>query len=272
MSKYRRSFQEIYEHWGDQIEFIEESINAFDKGNEKEARRIATAIRVMLHETPNSLSIYKQLEKNMIFKSKTDIYSPANLVSSWLLLQLSCGPDGLKYLPNLDDASHTRIFFMIFEDWWNQIIFDDKNNCFTRKDIILFVANKDGGAHLDPEISESFAKISMYNSIGWKDKNDNSPLNNPLYSAVRVIAEELIDSINLDNSSSKRITYLLKEHEMEMRFLKKGESKRYPWSTTDITCSDETKKIVNQHYKENRKLYIREYGNVDKTRVEYIGK
>lgn len=63
MSKYRRSFQEIYEHWGDQIEFIEESINAFDKGNEKEARRIATAIRVMLHETPNSLSIYKQLEK-----------------------------------------------------------------------------------------------------------------------------------------------------------------------------------------------------------------
>ena len=45
MSKYRRSFQEIHEHWGDQIEFIQESINAFDNGNEKEARRIATSIR-----------------------------------------------------------------------------------------------------------------------------------------------------------------------------------------------------------------------------------
>jgi hypothetical protein len=272
VSKYRRSFQEIHEQWSDQIEFIKESIRAFDKGNEKEARRIATAIRVMFHNTNSSFSIYKQLEKNMVFKSITDIYSPANLMSSWLLLQLSFGPNGLKYLPNLDESSHTRIFFMIFDDWWNQIIFDDKNNYFTRRDVILFVANKDGGAHLDPEISESYAKISKYNSIGWEDENGNSPLNNPLYSAIRVIAQELIDSINLDSSSSNRTTYVRKGHEMEMRFVKSGEQKRYPWSTTDVTCSTETQKIVDQHRKEKRKLYTREYGVKDKIKIEYIGK
>lgn len=272
MSKYRRNYQEIHEQWNDQIEFIKESISAFDNGNEKEARRIATAIRVMFHDTSNSSSIYKQLKKDLIFKSLTDFYSPANLISSWLLLQLSLRSDGLKYLPNLDESSHTRIFFMTFDDWWNQIIFDDKSNYFTRKDVILFVANKDGGAHLDPEISESYAKISKYNSIGWKDENGNPPLNNPLYSAIRVIAQELIDSINLDSSSSHRTTYIRKGHEMEMRFVNSREQKRYPWSTTDVTYSTETQEIVNQHRKENRKLYIREYGDVNKIKVEYIGK
>lgn len=35
----------------------------------------------------------------------------------------------------------------MFNDWWNEIIFDDKKNKFTRRDIVTYVANQDGGAH-----------------------------------------------------------------------------------------------------------------------------
>lgn len=274
MSKYSRNFQEINEHWNDQIDFIKESILEFDNGNEKEARRLATAIRVMFHssERSKSISIYDQLGKDMIFKSITDIYSPANLASSWLQLTLSVGKNEFKYIPSLDKNMNGRIFFMDFDDWWNQIIFDDKNNCFTRKEVVLFVANKDGGAHLDPVIRESYANIVKYNSIGWTDSNGNSPSNNPLYVAIRVISQEIIDSIKLDLYSSHRVTNIYKGHEMEMRFVNQGEAKRYPWSSTEVKSSPETQSIVNKHQKEPRKLYIREYQGKDKIRVEYIGR
>ena len=274
MSKYSRNFQEINEHWNDQIDFIKESILEFDNGNEKEARRLATAIRVMFHssERSKSISIYDQLGKDMIFKSITDIYSPANLASSWLQLTLPVGKNEFKYIPSLDKNMNGRIFFMDFDDWWNQIIFDDKNNCFTRKEVVLFVANKDGGAHLDPVIRESYANIVKYNSIGWTDSNGNSPSNNPLYVAIRVISQEIIDSIKLDLYSSHRVTNIYKGHEMEMRFVNQGEAKRYPWSSTEVKSSPETQSIVNKHQKEPRKLYIREYQGKDKIRVEYIGR
>lgn len=278
MSKYKRNFQEVNEQWNDQINFIQESIRAFDNGNEKEARRLATAIRVMFHDSRESLSIYNQLikwsGKDMIFKSITDIYSPANLISSWLQLALQQSKGGLRYIPNLDESVNGRIFFMDFDDWWNQIIFDDKKNYFTRRDVVLFVANKDGGAHLDSEIKESYANIVKYNSIGWTDSDGKSPSNNPLYTSIRVISQEILDSIKLDLYSPHRVTYINKGHEMEMRFVKQGEKKRYPWSSTEVQKSPETQSIVDKHQKKSRTLYIREYQgeNEGKIRVEYIGK
>ena len=155
----------------------------------------------------------------------------------------------------------------LMDDWWNEIIFDDKQNVFTRKDIVLFVANNDGGAHVDPELKESFALLTKYNSLGFTNTYGNSPLSNPIYQAVRVIAEEFLLSVTISSSGLKnRRQY--KERKFEMRFI--DDVRRYKWSTTDINCSNETMEIVNRHKAESRKLYRQEFGNG--MAVEYIGK
>jgi hypothetical protein len=69
--------------------------------------------------------------------------------------------------------------------------FDDKKNKFTRRDIVTYVANQDGGAHVDPELDESYATLTKMNSLGWTDYNGNKPLNNPAYQAIRTIANEV---------------------------------------------------------------------------------
>ena len=58
MSKYKRKFQEVNEQWNDQINFIQESIRAFDNRYEKEGRRLATAIRVTVPDSREPLNIY----------------------------------------------------------------------------------------------------------------------------------------------------------------------------------------------------------------------
>lgn len=72
--------------------------------------------------------------------------------------------NGLYYRP----VSNTegRSFFLKYEDWWNEIIFDDKKNVFSRKDIVCYVANQDGGAHVDSALKESYANLTKHTSLG----------------------------------------------------------------------------------------------------------
>lgn len=255
---YRLNDNELSEHWKEQINFIKTSIKSYDDGNESEAKRIATNLRIMFHETGTSHSLIKQLNlnKKLLLWSSGVLYTPSNLLSSWTLLELIIEENGLHYNPV--GMNRARTFYLSYEDWWNEVIFDDKNNVFTRKDIVTFVTNKDGGAHVDKVLGEKYAKIVKYNSLGMTFGDGNPVINNPLYSAIRQIALEVIVSqemYNIGYSNRKK----LKESTFEMRFSDK--IRRFKWSTTEIEYSPETIKIVNQYAKEHRTLYIQKIKN-----------
>ena len=265
MTKYKLNKGELQEHWNDQIRFIQKSIIEFDAGDEKEAKRIATNLRILFHNTRNSKSIFKQLNLQMTFYSCADLYTPSNLLTSWTLLNIIFISNEIQYQAKLSNSS--RCFFLRFDDWWNEIIFDDHYNRFTRRDIVLYIADQDGGAHVDPAINELFAKLSKMNSLGWSDRNGNIPTNNPAYHAIRAIANELLISICFSQIGlKKRIKQ--KNKEFEMRIVD-DEGRRYKWSKTEIIFSPETMKIVEQDRMEKRTLYIDEYK--DGKKIEYVG-
>lgn len=264
MTKYNLSIGELREHWTDQIDFIKSSIELFDAGKQAESKRIAASLRILFHQSNNgSNSLLSQLKLPILFISSGGLYTPSNLLSSWTLLSMEIGPKGLYYLPV---KSSSRTFLLKFEDWWNEIIFDDKTNVFTRKDIVLFVANKDGGAHVDPVMKASFANLVKHNSLGWVDSLGSSPQNNPIYQAIRAIADEVIKSNDLSLLGMKN-RYEQKGKKFEMRFI--NSTKRYKWSNTDIDTSEETTQIVEQHKVEPRKIYIQVFS--DGSKKEYIG-
>ncbi|MEK5338503.1 hypothetical protein NSQ19_01840 [Weizmannia sp. FSL W8-1119] len=239
----------------------------FGRGSkENEARRIATSLRVMFHETSRSQSLIKQtgLKHNFLLWSSAGLYTPSNLVSSWVLLKLEGKEDGLFYKPL--GPHNSRTFFLGYEDWWNEIIFDDKKNVFTRKDIVCYVANQDGGAHVDMKLSGKYAELVKHNSLGWTDGMGNSVKNNPAYAAIRQIAKELIVSQNIYNKG--RYTRKKQKNRLfEMRFF--DNERRFKWSTTEVDYSDETYDIVNQYQKEDRTLYIQEYSDGMKFELVY---
>lgn len=192
--KYKLSKQDLVNHWNEQLEFIQSSIDLFDRGRETESRRLATSLRVMFHNTSHSHSLFKQLNlyNNYFFWSSGDLYTPSNLLSSWVLLKLNNIKGDLVYKPII--TNENRTFFLLYEDWWNEVIFDDKNEVFTRKDIITFVANQDGGAHVDKALNKKYSNLVKYNSLGWTDGHGNPVSNNPAYCAIRQIAFEVLVS------------------------------------------------------------------------------
>lgn len=268
MSKYTRNRSEILSNWHAQLRFLKNSMHEFDNGDEVEAVRMATTLRVMFHNTEKSKSLYNQLgDSNVVFKT-SGRYFPNNLLTSWVLMSIIVDGNGSRYIPIIEENSNNRVFYLDFEDWWNEIIFDDKVNVFTRKDVVLYAANKEGGAHFDDKIPEKFSNLVKYNSLGVVDMNDDPIKGNPVYISIRTIVQEVLDSVEFVSISSENVgMYAMNNHRMEMRF--RNSSARYLWSSTDIENYESTIKVISKDRKENRRLFCRYRG--DKV-IEYVGK
>ncbi|MDG0791442.1 SEC-C domain-containing protein [Cohnella ginsengisoli] len=192
--KIRQSDDELNNHLNEQLILLESSIDSYDAGLIIEAKRMAVTIRLLFHETRNSHSLMKQL--NMLdhkFLSTAVPNDPANFLSYAGLIGVVLFENKTSQcVPMLDEAQVKR--WISFDEWWNEVIFRDlKNKGFSRKDIIISVANQDGGAHVDPSIEATFAELSRNNSLKWfiGFQDEYRPIVKPELPAIRQIAHEV---------------------------------------------------------------------------------
>ena len=88
-----------------------------------------------------------------------------------------------------------------FDEWWNdEVIFDSGISTLTRRDLVLSVANKDGGAHFDHKVSKKYDDFRHSFSggsslVGISSGNKRGYDNIPIYPAIRQIGYELICSL-----------------------------------------------------------------------------
>lgn len=113
-------------------------------------------------------------------------------------------------IPHLDDASPDIFGYVNFDEYWNRVIFvDQKKNTFTRKEIILAVANQDGGAHVAPEIDEKYKQLAKENSLGLEVSSDGKIWNDTQGSelaAVRQIGHEILRTFHPNYPHKKSVT------------------------------------------------------------------
>lgn len=185
---------ELVQHLIEQVQFMKSSIDSYDSGFEAEAKRLATSIRILVHDTNKSTSVLKILG----IKDRLDYYSYLKLedhTKTIAFVGLSMGfvEGGLSYFSMTGEPKYK----ISFDEWWNQqvIINRNKNIDFTRRKIILAVTNTDGGAHVDPTLNERYASLSRKNGFGWErsseDSNNKVVVNGPELSIVRQTAYEL---------------------------------------------------------------------------------
>ena len=206
-TKYKQTKEELKSYLKEQIEFLKRSNRAYDEGCTSEAKRLAVAIRVLLHDTQNSISLLTLLKKKDILFYDTSLdYDPNNFPSTMgpIMMKFTITKTGQKnaeYVPPLDDGPTTRYIKgkITFEKWWNKIVFVDiKGKKLTRKDLVLAVANKDGGAHVDHELDKDYANITRFHSLGFvfiQDGNKRHFATHPELAGVCQISHEVLKSL-----------------------------------------------------------------------------
>jgi hypothetical protein len=188
--------------------------------SEIEAKRIATTVRVLIHDTKNSSSLIGQLGlKNKLHfldtASKNDgrLHSMTNMHGVHgsntnqylgLVAKINTGDSLIAtplYIQNSKEwyDSYKRL---VFDIWWNNVVIDTNGNKHTRKDLILNAANKDGGAHIDSELPNHY-NLTKNTNLCLNIKGIETEFErNIVYASIAQIGWEILNSIEYDETKN----------------------------------------------------------------------
>lgn len=208
MTNIARTLDELNSLLEEQLEFLKLSCTSFDNGFAGEIKRLAVSVRVLVHDTNASTSLLTLANKKAIsFLDTSDPYDDESVLSHSSLVQMHMTPQGAKPKAHLDDI--TQPASIPFDAWWNGIVLVDSNrNEFSRKDIALNLANKDGGAHVDHEIDEKYHNLRNRNSMGWTTVlGDGRKIagEDHVPATMRQIAHELIKTLDRSYTCNRPI-------------------------------------------------------------------
>jgi hypothetical protein len=205
---------EYLKHLKQQIGFIKRSCDSFDAGHTDEAIRIATSLRILLHNTGQSVSLMKHLDALDISLLSTVIDRDAEIADQ--------GPNdtivifgGLFCISEATDVSlqacldggETRDLVSITK-WLNQIVSSTRSRIrVTRRDIILGATNKDGGAHVDLKLPVPYQVAAGESPMGFFMKKPGVAAENPLEKthlvSLRQMGYEILNSPGVQSLNSE---------------------------------------------------------------------
>lgn len=145
----------------EQMGFLHASLRTFYEGNFAESVRIATTIRVLVHETGRSKSLLQQARPNGLELPILDHVRERTEHEEILSFAVSVRL-GSPVAPAVDLGS-THYSLSSVGAWWNRTVFTfpkfGTQLVYRRKQVILILANKEGGAHVDENEDQDYKRL-----------------------------------------------------------------------------------------------------------------
>lgn len=212
MANYNLTDNDLRDALNEQLQFIQSSLYNFPN-YEVEAKRIATTVRVLVHDTNHSTSLLKSLNMketlgfvNSASPNDGRLHSMTGMVGvrgsnsdQYFGLIAKIVDNGtLTSVPlfrqHLEEW-YTSYQSLDFDSWWEMEVMKIATGGLSRKQLVLLAANKDGGAHIDARLPESYyeaktGKLKL-NILGTETELDK----NVIYASLAQIGWELKRSI-----------------------------------------------------------------------------
>ncbi|MFI2225067.1 hypothetical protein [Streptomyces fradiae] len=205
----QRDRTQLLELLRENIDFLKASAASFDAGFEHESKRLAVTLRVLLHDTARSHSLLSQLDakKQITFTDTADHINPHNLLTTatgLVIMQMTVGV-GASYVAPLGDLPPWRMHPPArFEPWWTGDVARAANGViWSREKFVLTMANKEGGAHVDPKLNTAYEDLAKHNGFGFVSDVSGAELpfdGNAAAASVRQISYEVLRT--LENHAS----------------------------------------------------------------------
>jgi hypothetical protein len=174
----------------------------YDGGEEFHAKDLANHLRQILSNKHNVLSALDINRESFQYQS-----TPPN--NATFRLARSAGSavwipgEGTKEI----ETSYHPTFHMFkgnwnrepYKDWWEGAIDVGIVPPFTRKEIVMTVAEKDGGAHVDPTLPRAYADMRRQKDLGIEISTSDkkaSPERGRQYAIIRQITYEVQLTLN----------------------------------------------------------------------------
>lgn len=147
----------------EQLGFLRASCKSYDQGDQAEAIRLATTLRVIFNQTKISTSLLTHLGASnlMLLSTCTPSSNRDKAIPGLCRILLSTCPPEISGFPFLADSLVRE--YISFERWWKkELIVRVGETNFCRRSLILCAANKDGGAHVDAKLPNDYIEFSSF--------------------------------------------------------------------------------------------------------------
>ena len=198
----QRSQDDLKKELADQLQLLRHSCQAFDAGLEAVGKHISLSLRVLLHHQGQSRALLEQLGyRSGPFLDSAGPLNPNNLLTECNLVLMRVSGAKASYLPLVCIGGGPIPPRPIpFLSWWEDpVLKDNQGRFFSRRELVLHIADTDGGVHVDPGLDAAYMALSRHNSLGWMfgDGKIESALEGRLELAcMRQIAHELLCTIH----------------------------------------------------------------------------
>jgi hypothetical protein len=190
-----------------QLGFLDRSCKAFDVGHFDEAIRVATALRILFHQTRTSTSLVSHLGADGVHLLSTSLDIAAKQKDPWLRGTTLEKFNGMgqyvpganpPYRPKLGNGYSQRL--VLVSNWWSEIVFAlDAETVLARKDVVLAAADKHGGAHVDARLTPEYERLISSHDLGSVQLEGGAlvPLEGHHFVALRQMGHEILNSSEL---------------------------------------------------------------------------
>ena len=150
----------------EQLQHLTNSCASYDSGHKSEAIRIATVVRVLLHDTISSTSLLSHLNAKgvLLLSTITGKPDPAMKYFHGMGMAREHSDGQRELIPSFALPLRSSI---PAESWWNETVFIlETGEVLTRKSIVLAAANQDGGAHVDLNVNARYRALATDGAAG----------------------------------------------------------------------------------------------------------
>lgn len=157
--KIRRSQSEYYDAFIEQLNFLRSAAELYDNGNRSAIKMATPQLRTLFYKQSYGdilIDLISEINKNQFlstckFSDKTVLYG-GSVTNAFV--------DGkYVYLPACYEKGLEVGHYISFEHWWNGRILIASDASFTREELVKFIVNNDGGAHIDPKLNEKYYNL-----------------------------------------------------------------------------------------------------------------
>lgn len=203
MARIKQSKKDLEQQLKHQIGFLIASCQSYDLGKYPEAKRIATILRTLFHRNRTCNPLLGQVQlKNIHWFNSAAPFDPKNLVSHIGLtsIRFTSGrlpcliPKGAKE----KEPERREYPTLDFSQWWSRPVVVAVAGAviryFSRQNLVLNVAETDGGTHVDEGLDEIYNELSRQNGLGLNAivNGKKYPLLYPELPCLRQIGHEVL--------------------------------------------------------------------------------
>jgi hypothetical protein len=218
-----RSDANIMESLRKQFESLKKSCSGYDAGDENEILNICARLRVIL-DTDKPIIQQLHISKILLFRDTSThrLDNDRNICMANIQCVIIAGV-GASWSPLYDNwpVGHALVDDQPFSKWWTEPIMPrsvegelDRTPVYSRRDLVRFAANQEGGAHLGQLEAgyDELTRDSFTAAVAFRGPTGETPFipsqGNPVYACIRQIGHEVLQTLdkNLQTAVMARST------------------------------------------------------------------